>query len=195
MTLLRSLLLSFAALLALSACVLPGSGGGGSGGDGVAPEDIEVTALPPVGSEGAADVVKPKPRPDSAAQATAPGPDLGTTPATEGAAAEQPASEPAAPADAAAPELSPLEDAPPAEVKTPGQIACEKARGRFVRAGGSGSYTCVRPTRDGGKRCTRAGNCEGVCLARSQTCSPFTPVFGCQEILQDDGLRITECIE
>ena len=80
-------------------------------------------------------------------------------------------------------------------VKTPGEIACEKGKGRFLQAGNSSTFTCVRPTRDGGKHCTRAGNCQGVCLARSQTCSPYTPLFGCQDILQDDGMRVTECIE
>jgi hypothetical protein len=91
--------------------------------------------------------------------------------------------------------VAPLEPAPPAPVKTPGQIACEKSKGQFVKAGKSAALTCVRPTRDGGKHCTKAGDCQGVCLARSQTCSPFTPLFGCQDILQDNGLRITECIE
>ena len=28
---------------------------------------------------------------------------------------------------------------------------------------------------------------RALCLARSQTCAPFKPLFGCNEILQDNG--------
>lgn len=190
MVLLRSLMLSLATAVALSGCVLPG--GAGKTARDAAPGDIAVTALPGPGEDGvagASGVVKPKARPGSeaaAAEARAT-----VTPAAESVPTPAPAAAP----EAAAGELAPLEEAPPAVVKTPGQIACEKGKGRFVKAGNAGTYTCVRPTRDGGKRCTKAGNCQGVCLARSQTCSPYTPIFGCQEILQDDGLRVTECIE
>lgn len=55
--------------------------------------------------------------------------------------------------------------------------------------------TCVNPTRDAGKACRRGSDCEGLCLARSFTCAPYDPLFGCNEILQDDGSRVTYCLQ
>jgi hypothetical protein len=54
---------------------------------------------------------------------------------------------------------------------------------------------CVTLTRDGGKACTRQSQCEGYCLARSGTCAPITPMFGCNDILQDDGREVTLCLD
>jgi hypothetical protein len=54
---------------------------------------------------------------------------------------------------------------------------------------------CQFTTRDGGKRCTRESQCEGLCLARSGTCAPVEPLMGCHDILQDNGTRATQCIE
>lgn len=99
-----------------------------------------------------------------------------------------------APAVAAAPETEPAEVVPPPPPKSPLQIACERKRGRWADTGG-GLKTCVVPTRDGGERCTRENQCEGVCLARSGTCAPAIPMLGCNDILQDNGVRATECIE
>ena len=83
----------------------------------------------------------------------------------------------------------------PEVLKSPTQIACEKKGGRFSKAGASGAYVCEHQTRDGGKRCSKESDCQGLCLARSGTCSPVTPLFGCQEIFQQDGLRVTQCME
>ncbi len=83
---------------------------------------------------------------------------------------------------------------PPEPPKSPSQIACEKKGGRFAKAGNSTTFVCVRETRDGGKACRRETDCEGLCLARSRSCSPITPVLGCQEILTQDGLRVTQCV-
>ena len=83
---------------------------------------------------------------------------------------------------------------PPEPPKSPRQIACEKKGGRFAKAGNSTTFVCVRETRDGGKACRRETDCEGLCLARSRSCSPITPVLGCQEILTQDGLRVTQCV-
>ena len=106
--------------------------------------------------------------------------------------------------------LAPVGAAPPAEpapkpepapakvVKTPktaDQIACEKRGGSYVGAGTSGLMTCQTPTRDGGKQCRAAGDCDGICLARSRTCAPVKPLMGCNEILQNDGSRAELCIE
>ena len=101
---------------------------------------------------------------------------------------------PAPPPDAEAmmPEAAPEV---PEVLKSASQIACEKRDGRFVRAGNSTTFVCVTQTRDGGKRCSREQDCEGLCLARSRSCSPITPVLGCQDILQQDGLRVTQCVQ
>ena len=89
---------------------------------------------------------------------------------------------------------TPATPPPPEPVKSPSQIACEKKGGRFAKAGNSTPVVCVRETRDGGKSCRRETDCEGLCLARSRSCSPITPVLGCQESLTRDGLRVTECV-
>jgi hypothetical protein len=102
--------------------------------------------------------------------------------------AEAAAAEGSAVAEAAA------EAAPPPPPKSELQIACERKRGTWAATDG-GLRICIRTTRDGGKRCTRESQCQGVCLARSQTCSPAEPLLGCNEILQDNGTRATLCIE
>jgi hypothetical protein len=111
------------------------------------------------------------------------------------AAGTDPLAEPAeASAEAAAPEASAAEVAPPPPPKSELQIACERRRGTWEDTGG-GLMVCIRPTRDGGKRCTRESQCEGLCLARSGTCSPLDPLLGCHDILQDNGARAIQCFE
>ena len=103
---------------------------------------------------------------------------------------------PAAPVSAATPAPRPdlaAEVALPA--KSAMQLACEKKKGRWTRAGQGDLHTCVHDTRDGGKQCKRESQCEGVCLARSGTCAPVRPLLGCNEILQDNGARVTLCID
>lgn len=89
---------------------------------------------------------------------------------------------------------TPATPPPPEPVKSPSQIVCEKKGGRFAKAGNATPVVCVRETRVGGKSCRRETDCEGLCLARSRSCSPITPVLGCQESLTRDGLRVTECV-
>ena len=55
--------------------------------------------------------------------------------------------------------------------------------------------TCIRTTRDAGKSCDSKTDCEGECLARSRTCSPIKPLFGCNPVLMDTGAEVTLCIE
>ncbi len=81
------------------------------------------------------------------------------------------------------------------KVKSASEIACEKRGGHFVSVGRSGAMTCQMPTRDGGKQCTRESDCDGLCLARSNSCAPVKPLLGCQAILQDDGRRVELCID
>ena len=82
--------------------------------------------------------------------------------------------------------------APP---KSASQTVCEKRKGAWVSAGTTGTMSCQTPQRDGGKQCNRDSDCEGQCLARSRSCAPVAPLFGCNEILQDNGQRVTLCIE
>jgi hypothetical protein len=172
----------------------PGKGAGPDGDvtpNAVAGDAIEVTALdapPPAGAptaavaEGAAIAVADGP---AQVQAT----DPAVEPAAEATAdpAPQPEAEPAA-----EPALAPVA---PAEVKTEAQLACEKRKGKWSPVGSGILRTCIFETGDGGKQCDRESQCEGVCLARSRTCSPITPLLGCHEILQDNGARVTLCIE
>jgi hypothetical protein len=70
---------------------------------------------------------------------------------------------------------------------------CEADGDIWGQAGAEGSFLCFRRTRDGGKRCTSANDCSGVCLARSQSCSPLDPLIGCQEVLTSSGTRAMLC--
>jgi hypothetical protein len=85
--------------------------------------------------------------------------------------------------------------AEPVAEKSREQILCEKRGGSWDNAGKPGTMACIKRTRDAGKACKKQSNCESVCLARSRTCAPVKPLFGCNEILQDDGRRVTLCID
>jgi len=75
------------------------------------------------------------------------------------------------------------------------QAACEKSGGRWGKGGMAGFFVCYRDTRDAGKSCKAATDCEGLCLARSRSCAPVTPLFGCQDILDRNGRPETICID
>ena len=115
---------------------------------------------------------RPQPRPETAGQAA------------ETTTAEVPAEPTAEPA----PEI-------PAALKSPSQIACEDDDGTWARAGDGGGMACVYQTRDGGKRCDSKDDCEGECLARSRSCSPIQPLFGCNAVLLDTGAEVTLCLD
>jgi hypothetical protein len=83
----------------------------------------------------------------------------------------------------------------PEAPKSAEQLLCEKTGGQWAVAGKTGANLCVTPTRDGGKVCHKKGDCQGQCLARSGTCAPFSPLFGCNEILEKNGSRVTLCID
>lgn len=95
--------------------------------------------------------------------------------------------------DAAAPEAEPA-PAEPVAIKSESQQRCEARGGVFASVGGEGARACVQPTRDGGKSCRREGDCEGQCLARSQSCSPIEPLLGCNDVLQQNGAMVTLCV-
>ena len=72
---------------------------------------------------------------------------------------------------------------------------CERDGGRWAPTPGKAGFVCYRDLPDAGKFCRAAGDCRGHCLARSRTCSPIEPFFGCHEVLANSGVRQTLCIE
>jgi hypothetical protein len=118
-------------------------------------------------------------------------PDPGTSPETT----PDPETTPEAPADA-----EPLTFATPTPVPLPPALRaqeaeCARSGGRLVRAGRAGLWTCQRMTRDSGQRCARESDCEGMCLARTNTCAPAVPLFGCHEVLDSFGRRNRLCVD
>lgn len=75
------------------------------------------------------------------------------------------------------------------------RVACEERGGRFGQGGLAGRFVCFEATRDAGKACRSEADCTTLCLARSRTCAPVTPIFGCQEVLTRSGARSTLCID
>ena len=145
---------------------------------------IEVTALdaPPAEVEPpTAAGTEPAGR-DTAAPQAAPVPED----ALSDAEATEPAKEPAPKPDLEKVPVTPKSDL---------QLACEKKGSKWFKIGDGEKFGCVRETKDSGKRCEKESQCDGVCLARSGTCSPFKPLYGCNEILQDDGARVTLCLD
>jgi len=116
-------------------------------------------------------------------------------PAKPDAAAQSPAAKPgttvADPAQAAAPPV--VEK--PARVLTPEETACVKTGGLWSVAGEAGGMSCLHMMRDAGKSCRKKSDCAGDCLARSNTCAPIAPLFGCNDILQENGVMVTLCID
>lgn len=136
---------------------------------------ISVTALP-------APVTAPVTAPSSAAVAAAAPAPVAVPPAV-------PVPEEAAPVDGA--EVP----AVPAVLKTEEQVACERRGGSWSPVPGSSARSCVNRTRDAGRSCQKRSDCEGECLARSRSCAPIRPLFGCNDILQADGRQVTLCID
>lgn len=75
------------------------------------------------------------------------------------------------------------------------RAACEKRGGSYRAGGTAGVLYCFTTPRDAGDSCRKAGDCSTACLARSMTCAPIEPLIGCQEVLTDDGARMTQCID
>lgn len=85
---------------------------------------------------------------------------------------------------------------PPAgkAMETQQDDACVASGGVWSDENGNKTRVCIHYTKDSGKSCTRSSQCDGACLARSGTCSPIRPLLGCQDILTDSGLRMTQCV-
>lgn len=137
---------------------------------GIVDEAIEVTALPTEALGATPEVALP----------TAPAEAL----PTEGAGAD----------DAVAP---PTEEVAPEEVVpviSAAQASCERGGGTWAKVGSLGRI-CVKQTGQGAKSCDRKSDCKGECLAQSGTCSPIAPLMGCNDVLDDAGRRMTQCLQ
>jgi hypothetical protein len=183
--------LALISILALAGCqmALPFGGGDTPPAAALPGGEIEVTALDPVaGTAALPDVSSPG--------ADAALPDLQSE---DSLAAEDPPAAPLAkdeaPADTAAEAAEEEPVAAPVEVKSDAQLRCERQGGDWASGSESALKTCVKPTGDGGKQCSRQTDCKGECLARSGTCAPISPLLGCNDILLADGTRTTQCIE
>jgi putative hemolysin len=95
-----------------------------------------------------------------------------------------------------APEEATPEVAPPTErgVVTPEEAACQRGGGQWAKVGAAGRI-CLRQTRQGGKSCEKKSDCKGECLAQSGTCSPIRPLMGCNEVMDNEGRRMTQCLQ
>jgi hypothetical protein len=192
MTGVGSRLTAIACALMLAGCVLPGGqgGGGAKAPNPVTGGEIETVSLDePAGETGAAKPAAGKPAKETPADKAVARPEAARA---AGPNDPRPKPRPEATTDAVAtPEAVP--PVPDAE-KSAAQMACEKKKGIWSKAG-KGGNACVTYTRDGGKSCTSAKDCDSQCLARSGTCAPIKPLFGCNEILDEMGRRMTLCVD
>lgn len=81
----------------------------------------------------------------------------------------------------------------PAESLARSRAQCEAAGGRYMGQKG-GAMLCFHTPPDAGKSCTRSTQCTAGCLAKSQTCAPITPLIGCQQLLDNEGRLVTQCV-
>ena len=72
---------------------------------------------------------------------------------------------------------------------------CEARGGSFGRGGKSAISICYERPKDAGTYCAQNSDCEGLCLAKSRTCAPVKPLFGCNEVLTAPGQVATLCID
>jgi hypothetical protein len=109
--------------------------------------------------------------------------------------AAKPTTETDAKADPAASATAPTEPKAPPVPQSPEEAKCLKSGGVWATAGKGDAKSCVKATRDAGRACTKQTQCEGLCLARSGTCAPVKPLFGCNDIFEADGRRVTLCLD
>lgn len=89
---------------------------------------------------------------------------------------------------------------PPPGLPPVGQASVDQSRAQCERTGGQWAgrpdrgMLCFRTPPDAGKQCSLASDCTAGCLAKSHTCAPITPLIGCQDILDDAGRLVTQCV-
>ena len=101
---------------------------------------------------------------------------------------------PPAPTPEAKAEVTP-DPKPKADPNASARASCLAKGGTFQKSAGSDARVCVTRTRDANKSCNSSRQCEGMCLARSGTCSPITPLSGCHDIVTNGGNMATVCID
>ena len=72
---------------------------------------------------------------------------------------------------------------------------CERSGGRWGTAKNAAAFVCYRTMPDANRTCETSRDCAGICLARSRTCSPVKPFFGCHEEITPSGAIQTVCVE
>ncbi|QDC10719.1 hypothetical protein FHY55_16430 [Oceanicola sp. D3] len=193
--------MGLALCLALGGCQLPGGSGASSESSAedakAGPDDPRPKPRP--GSEAAkaakaANSAAPRsPDLEPPAPARTPDADDDLLPQADEAKAEAAEEKPSAPE--LPDEIYQAPEPPPVPAALTGQAAqCTKTKGRFVQRGEGGTFTCVRPTRDANKSCDDSSDCEGLCFAKSRTCAPATPLFGCYDALES-GRVVKICTE
>lgn len=70
---------------------------------------------------------------------------------------------------------------------------CEAKGGRFGNVPGGKTKLCFITPSDANQGCLQGSDCEGVCLARSRSCAPVIPLYGCNEVLLEGGRPATVC--
>lgn len=75
------------------------------------------------------------------------------------------------------------------------RAACEADGGRWSPAANKTLFVCYRNLPDANQPCRAETDCAGFCLARSRTCSPIEPLYGCHQVLSGAGLPQTVCVE
>ena len=72
------------------------------------------------------------------------------------------------------------EDTKSDPVAMPAQIECDGT----ITIGGHGQPICINTATDSGKTCSASSDCQDVCLADGQVCSPEAPYYGCHEVFE-----------
>ena len=72
--------------------------------------------------------------------------------------------------------------------------SCIAKGGEFIRDGQGNGFFCSQTPLDAGKSCSAASDCQSACLARSRSCAPVKPLLGCNEVLTNSGVAVTECV-
>ena len=79
------------------------------------------------------------------------------------------------------------------DLEAEARLKCAKDGGRWGAIPGNASSTCFQNAPDAHESCTRESDCASLCLARSRTCAPTVPFFGCHEVLSSSGVPQTRC--
>ncbi|MBU2868488.1 hypothetical protein [Pacificibacter marinus] len=73
--------------------------------------------------------------------------------------------------------------------------SCLARGGQYAVGGIAGLKVCFERPKDAGKSCSKSTDCDSQCLARSKSCAPVTPLFGCNAILDSSGREVTLCVD